>query len=83
MTAIEAQAFGKGVICYGKGGVLETVNNGTTVIYFNTQTSEDLNAALDKFESSDLKSENCFDNAKKFSRKNFKSRLLDLIDLAH
>lgn len=79
MTAIEAQAFGKGVICYGKGGVLETVIDSKTGVYFENRTAADLNSALDKFESMELKSEDCFNNAQKFSKKNFKQRLLELI----
>src|SRR3989344_6734619 len=47
MTAIEAQALGKGVIAYGAGGVLETVIPGKTGNYFPEQTTESLNKALE------------------------------------
>lgn len=79
MSAIEAQAFGKGVICFGKGGALETVIEGKTGVYFNEQTSASLNLALNKFESMKLDPNEAYENAIKFSRKNFRSRLLELI----
>lgn len=78
MTAIEAQAFGKGVICFGKGGTLETVVNGKTGVYFNSQNAGELNEALDKFEKMDIDPADCFKNAEKFSRENFRARFLEL-----
>lgn len=78
MTAIEAQAFGKPVICFGKGGALETVINNETGIYFNTQTAESLNEAVEKFENIKFDPEKSAGNAKKFSKERFKERLLGL-----
>ncbi len=81
MTAIEAQAFGKGVICFGKGGVLETVINGETGVYFSSQNAGALNEALDKFEKMNIDPSVCYKNAEKFSKENFKARLLELVNL--
>lgn len=79
MTAIEAQAFGKGVICYGHGGVLETVIDKKTGFYFSEQSSKSLIQTLEKFEARKLSPDDCFENAKKFSKDNFKKKLLGLI----
>jgi len=79
MTSIEAQALGKGVIAYGAGGALESILPGKTGNYFAEQTAESLNKALEIFESLKIKPEDCYENAKKFSKEKFKTRLLELI----
>jgi glycosyltransferase involved in cell wall biosynthesis len=79
MTSIEAQALGKGVIAYGFGGALETIIPGKTGNYFNEQTPLSLNKALEVFESLKIDPEDCYENAKKFSKEKFKQRLLELI----
>lgn len=81
MSAIESQAFGKGVIAYGAGGVLETVIPGKTGNFFREQTSESLNQALQIFESLKIKPEDCYENSKKFSKEKFRERLLELVDV--
>lgn len=78
MTAIEAQALGKGVIAYGAGGVLETVIPGETGCYFPEQTADSLSKAIEVFESLKIKPEACYENAKRFSKVRFKERLLEL-----
>lgn len=83
MTAIEAQALGKGVIAYGAGGVLETVIPGKTGNYFPEQTAESLNKALEVFESLKIQPDDCYENVEKFSKEKFKERLLELIKLAN
>ena len=51
IVPLEAQAAGAPVIAYGCGGVLETVIDGKTGLFFNEQTSESLNEAINKFEN--------------------------------
>jgi len=75
MTSIEAQAFGKGVICFGQGGVLETVIPGKTGNYYLEKTPQSLNQALEIFESLKINPTDCFTNAKKFSKQKFKEQL--------
>ena len=50
ITPVEAMACGRPVICYGKGGVLDTVIDGKTGVYFEEQTVESLKKAILKFE---------------------------------
>lgn len=47
---LEAQACGTPVIAYGKGGILETVIEGKTGLFYDKQTKQDLVAAIQKFE---------------------------------
>ena len=49
-TALEAQFFGCPVLAYGKGGILETVIEGKTGIFFSHQTLGDLVATLERFD---------------------------------
>jgi glycosyltransferase involved in cell wall biosynthesis len=51
ITVVEAQACGSPVICYGRGGVLDSVVPDRTGIFFDAQTSGSIRAALDRFES--------------------------------
>lgn len=50
ITPLEAQAHGKPVIAFGKGGALETVVDGVTGLYFKEQTIESLKESLSHFE---------------------------------
>jgi glycosyltransferase involved in cell wall biosynthesis len=50
IVPVEAQAAGRPVIAYGKGGALETVASGKTGLFFLEQTVEALNAAVEQFE---------------------------------
>lgn len=51
IVPVEAQAAGRPVIAYGRGGAVETVRHGETGMFFDSQTAEALCAALDEFES--------------------------------
>lgn len=80
ISSLEAQALGKGVIAYKMGGVLETVINGKTGVFFEEQTVESLTQALTNFSHFD--SDKCKENAKRFSKEkfisNFKQALASL-----
>lgn len=51
ISAVEAQAAGRPVVAYRGGGALETVAEGRTGMFFETQTVESLMAALAEFEA--------------------------------
>lgn len=51
IVPVEAQACGTPVIAYGKGGALETVQDGVTGLFFDAQTPEALMGALSRFET--------------------------------
>lgn len=71
LASLEAQALGKPVIAYGAGGALETVIDGKTGLFFDSQSVEDLVKAIKKFERIKIDPQKCSENAKKFSKENF------------
>jgi len=77
ITPLEAQAAGRPVIAYGKGGALDTVINGKTGIYFFEQTISALNNAIETFEANmeNFHSENCRKNAVQFRPERFRQEI--------
>ncbi len=71
LISLEAQALGKPVVAFQKGGVLETVIEGKTGIFFEEQSVESLKNALVKFQSVKINSDDCRQNAKKFDKNHF------------
>ena len=73
IVPVEAQACGTPVIAYGKGGVLETVINGETGLFYSDQTADAISDAitefsrLPKFDGMKIRQ-----NAEKFSKNRFK-----------
>jgi glycosyltransferase involved in cell wall biosynthesis len=51
MVPVEAQAAGRPVIAYGRGGALETVIDGQTGVHFHEATAESVIGAIKRFES--------------------------------
>lgn len=80
LTPLEAQALGKGVVAYGKGGALETVVEGKTGIFFNQQTAESLANAIERFLKTKFDPQDAITQAGKFSRERFQKRLLELVN---
>lgn len=80
LTSLEAQAFGKPVIAYKSGGALETVIEGKTGLFFDTQTSASLIKAINNLEKIKINPKNCIDNAKNFSKESFLTNLKSLIE---
>ena len=82
---VEAQACGRPIISFGKGGALETVVNEKTGVFFEEQSVESLVKAIEKFEK--LDKENTFnpkkirEHAEKFSAENFRKNLSEQIRL--
>jgi len=82
ITPVEAQASGTPVIGFGKGGLLETVINGKTGLFFYKQDYKDLIDAVETFESSSGKFD-CYkirENSLKFSKGRFKKDLIKFLE---
>jgi glycosyltransferase involved in cell wall biosynthesis len=82
IVSVEAQSFGVPVIAYKKGGVLDTVIPGKTGYFFDKQTVESLENVIRNFDNSNgstIKSSDCVENAKRFSKEEFKRELLDAV----
>lgn len=81
---VEAQACGRPVIAFGKGGALETVVDGVTGIFFDEQKTESVVNAIKKFE--ELSEKNTFvpkkicEHAENFSTEKFQKNLQELIN---
>ena len=71
LTPLEAQACGKPVIAFNKGGIAETVIHRKTGILFPKQNYLSLSLAIKKFEKTHIKSSDCLNNAQKFSKQKF------------
>lgn len=81
IVPVEAQAAGAPVIAFARGGVLETVVDGQTGVYFHEQNAHSLMNAIDKFESnlSKFLPEIIRLNAEKFSSVRFNKNIHELI----
>ena len=82
LVPIEANAAGCPVIAYRKGGVLDTIKEGITGLFFDEQTPASLIKALDQFESREEQFKNrAFFTAQveQFSREAFKERIRQII----
>ena len=71
LSAIEAQACGRGVIAYNQGGAKETIIDRKTGIFFDAQNQKTLLLAIDKYLKSPPSSNETRLQAEKFSRQNF------------
>lgn len=81
LTSLEAQALGKPVIAYKEGGALETVIEEKTGIFFNEQTVAGLTDAIKRLIGlNHFNSEECINNAARFSKENFKKKFKQTVD---
>lgn len=79
ITPVESMLSGTPVIAFRGGGYVESVVDGKTGIFFNEPTVESLSAAIRKFEKMKIKSEDCINQAKKFSKERFKREMLQFV----
>jgi len=82
ITPVEAQAAGRPVIAFRGGGYLETVLEGKTGLFFDKLEVEDLISALRRYNKKyrhSIKPETCRFQAKKFSKEEFKKKMLKLV----
>lgn len=82
ITAVEAQAAGKPVIGYKKGGLLDTVIEGKTGIFFKKQTEKELINAVQSFKVEAFRKEDCQFQAEKFSQEVFSKALIEFVEKA-
>ncbi len=82
IVPIEAQACGTPVIAYGIGGVLETVIDDKTGVFFKEQTHEALIEAINHFEKIEVNFDRKYirRHAEKFSTDRFKSEFTAFVD---
>lgn len=80
ITALEAQACGRPVIAYRKGGALETVIEGKTGEFFDFPTAQALAEKIKNFDHTKYDSKTIRSNAEKFSNEEFKKNIRKFIE---
>lgn len=79
IVPLEAMASGKPVIAYKKGGLVETVADGETGIFFDQQTPESLTDAVGRFKKMAFDPARIRAHAIQFDRPIFKKRIENYI----
>jgi glycosyltransferase involved in cell wall biosynthesis len=80
IVPLEAQASGKPVIAFGRGGALETIIDGTTGLFFDRQTAGSLQDALQRCSLIKFNPQTIREHAVHFSRANFHRNIGRSID---
>lgn len=82
IVPLEAQAAGTPVIAFGKGGVLETIIDGKTGVFFEEQNTTSLIKAVYKFENifQNFNSLEIRKNAERFGPEVFDEKITKLVD---
>jgi glycosyltransferase involved in cell wall biosynthesis len=80
IVPLEAQACGRPVVAYGRGGVLETVRENVSGVFFEEQTEDDLIAAVETCAAAQWDTAAVRANAEPFGVANFVRGLSDSID---
>ncbi|OGS68215.1 MAG: hypothetical protein A3J79_00405 [Elusimicrobia bacterium RIFOXYB2_FULL_62_6] len=83
IAPVEAMACGRPVIAYGKGGALETVQEGQTGTFFQEQTPEALADAMQRARGMRFEPAVIRARALHFERRKFKSRLSEFVQNAY
>ena len=82
ITPIEAMACGAPVIAYGSGGVLDSVQQGRTGLFFDEQTPAALRAAVERFETQSFDSNAMVARARGFSNEAFRDGFRRAVETA-
>lgn len=80
ITPVESMGVGTPVIAYKSGGVKETVEEGVSGLFYEKNTSESLNKAIEKFEKLKFESSRVKKTAEKFSTKEFDKKIKEIIN---
>lgn len=75
IAPVEAQAAGRPVIAYARGGATETVRDRVTGLFFREQSVSAVVEAIERFERLELDPTACRENAERFDSSVFRDRL--------
>ncbi len=81
IVPVEAQSYGKPVIAYGRGGVLDTVVHGKTGIFFDEQNPSSLKNAMQEFEGMHFDKHACETQAAQFRKEDFKTHIRQVVGM--
>jgi len=82
LVAVEAQAAGKPVIAFRRGGSLETVDEGFTGAFFDELTEEGFLSAVSACDRLDTSPARIAERARRYSRPAFRARLAEVLEQA-
>ena len=80
IAPVEAMSAGRPVIAFRGGGALDTVVPGKTGEFFDTQTPESLQQAVQQFDPFAYDRADCRAQAERFSQEEFRRRILDSLE---
>ncbi|MDQ7799450.1 MAG: glycosyltransferase [Candidatus Edwardsbacteria bacterium] len=80
IVPLEAQACGRPVIAFGKGGARETVIDRRTGLFFHRQDPESLLEAVEEFEGSEFSSAAIREHAVRFDKKIFIEKFRAIVE---
>lgn len=80
IVPVEAMSFGKPVVALRSGGVVESVIEGRTGVFFEKPTVESLVKVLRKFKPEKYQPADCQRQAKKFSKARFKKEIKNFVE---
>ena len=75
ITPVEAMSCGTAVIAYRSGGVVESILQSRTGLFFEELTVESLKEAIKQFNNLTIDPNGCIKQAKKFSKERFKKAI--------
>ena len=79
IVPVEVMAAGRPVIAYGKGGVLDSVVDGKTGVFFKEQTVDSLVDAIERFETMTFDSQEIRKHALTFDESVFQKRIEEFV----
>ena len=84
IVPVEANAAGRPVIAYGRGGVLDSIKDGATGLFFGEQTIEALIDAVERFEEwlPEFDPSAAIANVQRFSPERFDREFLETVESA-
>jgi len=82
LMPVEAQACGTPVIAYGKGGALETIQEGQTGVFFGEQSAAALIAAVNAFEArpAGFRPQDLRQHAEQFGKQRFQAEFQSFVN---
>jgi len=79
VVPLESLACGTPVIALGQGGVCDTIEDGNTGVFFQEQTIESLNDALQRFMHMKFDAQALREHARQFSGTRFRERMEEIV----
>jgi glycosyltransferase involved in cell wall biosynthesis len=83
IVPLEAQASGTPVVAFGRGGVLDSVKEGHTGLFFREQTIEGLRDAVERARTHAWDPDAIRTHARSFSQENFRKRIREEVENAY